>query len=123
VNIRVDLSGFKDCAIFPYLVMAANPHLSTRELQDVASSFGDHQWRSETWIKTRRWMCSVDPTPLQPSADGLDEHARRIMRHNPRLSSSKMVALLKSKGIRRTPQWVYRSRLVDFRVTRTKEWR
>jgi len=110
VNIRVDISGFKDCAIFPYLVMAANPHLSTRDLQDVVSSFGDHQWRSETWIKTRRWMCSVDPTPLQPSADGLDEHARRIMRNHARLSSKKMAALLKSEGILRTPHWVYRSR-------------
>ena len=110
VNIRVDISGFKDCAIFPYLVMAANPHLSTRDLQDVMSSFGDHQWRSETWIKTRRWMCSVDPTPLHPSADGLDERARRIMRNHPRMSAPKMAALLKSEGIRRTPHWVYRSR-------------
>lgn len=110
VNIRVDLSGFKDCAVFPYLVMAANPHLSARELQDVVSSFGDHQWRSETWLKTRRWMCSVDPTPLKPSADGLDERARRIMQGHPRLSSPKMAALLKADGISRTPHWVYRSR-------------
>ena len=121
VNVRVDISGFKDCAVFPYLVMAANPDLSTRDLQDVLSSFGEHQWRSETWIKTRRWMCSVDPTQLQPSADGLDEQARRVMRQNPRMSSRKMAALLKSLGIKRTAHFVYRSRFGCFSPNLTIE--
>ena len=110
VSLRVDLSDFKDCAVFPYLLMAANPGLSTRDLQDVLSSLGDHQWRSETWLKTRRWMVS-DPAPLKPSADGLDERARSVMSDHPRMSSRKMAALLKSQGIPRPPQWVYRSRL------------
>jgi hypothetical protein len=110
VNIQLDLAGFKDCAVFPYLLMAANPHLSTRDIQDVASSFGDHQWRSETWIKTRRWMCSVDPTPVQESADGLDEQAQRILQKNPRMSARRIAAVLEANGILRTLQWVYRSR-------------
>jgi predicted aconitase len=111
VNIRADISGFTDCAVFPYLVMAANPHLSAREIQDVLQSFGERQWRSETWIRTRRWMCKpADTTPLQPSADGLDERARRIMRDNPRMSSRKLGKLLGSSGIMRPVEWVYRSR-------------
>jgi hypothetical protein len=110
VNLRVDIAAFEDCAVFPYLLMAANPHLSAPELQDVLASIGDHQWRSTTWIKTRRYMCDVDPNPLQPSDDGQDERARRIMRDHPRLAARKMAALLKSKGINRPVSWVYRSR-------------
>jgi len=111
VNIRVDVSGFSDCAGFAFLVMAANPHLSASEIQDVLQSFGDTQWRSETWIRTRRWMFKpADATPLQPSADGCDERARCIMRDNPRLSSRRMVKLLGSNGIIRPVGWVYRSR-------------
>jgi hypothetical protein len=109
VNIRVDISAFTECAVFPYLVMAANPHLSAPEIQDVLRSFGDFQWRSETWIKTRRWMFTVGE-PLAPSADGLDERAHRIMRNNPRQSARRLVMLLQSNGINRPLDWVYRSR-------------
>jgi hypothetical protein len=110
VNLHIDISAFTDCAVFPFLVMTANPHLSARDIQDVLQSF-DWQWRSETWIKTRRWMCKpVDRTALQPSADGLDERARCIMRDNPRLSARKLVKLLGSEGIVRPIEWVYRSR-------------
>jgi hypothetical protein len=111
VNIRVDVSGFTDCAVFPYLVMAANPDLSARDIQDVLQSVGAHQWRSETWIRTRRWMCKpADARALQPSADGLDERARCIMRDNPRLSARKLMKLLATHGIVRPIEWVYRSR-------------
>jgi hypothetical protein len=91
--------------------MAANPHLSAPDIHDVLQSFGEHQWRSETWIKTRRWMCAPpDTTPLQPSADGHDERAKRVMRDSPRLSARKVVNLLRSNGIVRPVEWVYRSR-------------
>jgi hypothetical protein len=111
VNIRIDVSRFTECAGFAFLVMAANPHLSATEIQHVLQSFGETQWRSETWIKKRRWMFNADSTPLQPSADGLDERAGQIMRNNPRLAARKMTALLRANGIPRPPHWVYRSRV------------
>jgi hypothetical protein len=111
VTTQVDVSAFTECAIFPYLVMAANPHLSAPDIQDVLASFGAHQWRSETWIKTRRWMCNPpEDAALQPSTDGLDGRARHIMKEHSRWSARKLVKLLLDNGIVRPIEWVYRSR-------------
>ena len=112
VNIRLDISGFTDCAGFVYLVMAANPHLSAKDVQDVLVSVGERQWRSETWIRSRRWMYEPGRNVPVASADGLDERARQLLRDNPRLGARKMAALLRSRGIPRTPDWVFRSRNV-----------
>jgi hypothetical protein len=109
VNIRLDISDFTDCAVFAYLLMAANPQLSTREISDILDTF-DWQCRSQSWVSKRLWM-TEPPKLLEPSADGLDEQAAAIMRNNPRLSSRKLSALLRSQGVQRTPQWVYRSRM------------
>lgn len=109
VCLHVDIRDFTDCAVFPFLLMAANPDLSARDLHDVLAGLDDYQWRSETWLETRRWMC-VDAGVLPPSEDGLDGRAREIMRNQPRISSRRMMKLLRSNGIIRPLDWVYRSR-------------
>lgn len=110
VNLFIDIRDFTDKAIFPYLLMAANPLLSAADIAEVLPEVDEHLWRSQSWISKRLWMCR-DVQATKPNADGLDEKAHRIMAGNPRLSHRKMAYALRQHGISRSPDWVRRHRV------------
>lgn len=112
VNLTVDIRDFKDKAGFAYLVMAANPHLSVRDIQEVLAAVGDQHERPYGWVVRHRWMFH-DPRRAGPErdADGKDAHARSIMEANPHMSSRQLVYLLKKHGINRSREWVRKHRV------------
>lgn len=114
VNYVIDIRDYKGRPGFPWLVIAANPHLSVNVLWRWLTSEGKNYERSESWINRRRWLFQ-DPekatsTGRQPNADGRDGRAIAIMQENPTLSARAMSRLLKEHGIRRDKNWVLRHR-------------
>ena len=113
VNATIDIRDFKDKAGFAYLVIAANPHLSLRDIQEVLASVGEQHERPFGWIRRRRWMFH-DPRSgvgQKPNADGKDEKARKIIAANPHMSARQLVYLLKQHGIIRSREWVRKNRV------------
>jgi hypothetical protein len=108
VHLHLDAAAFKDSAIFPYLIMAANPTLSAPEIERVLDSVGALQHRSLTWIRTRRWMCHA--TVQQQPRDGQDDRALAIVAAHPRKSARQLRLMLRRAGIWRSLDWLYRSR-------------
>jgi len=110
VNFIIDIRDYKGRAGFPWLVMAANPHLSVSALWWWLWSEGGKNQRGESWIKRRRWLFQDPKTANgpggQPNADGKDGRAVKIMRENPTMSARGLVRLLKENGIRRGKDWV-----------------
>jgi hypothetical protein len=107
VNLTVDIRNFKDRAGFPYLLMAANPHLSVRDIQEVLASVADELERPVGWISRRRWLFpGTGKSGAKRNADGNDEKAHKIMEDNPRMSANQLVRLLKDNGIIRSREWV-----------------
>jgi hypothetical protein len=114
VNLTLDIRDFKDHAGFAYLLMAANPDLSVRDIQEVLSNVGKQHERPAGWISRRRWLFHGTGTSgRKPNADGQDERARQIMAENPRLSSRQTVYLLRKYRIRRDKNWVIKNRVSD----------
>jgi hypothetical protein len=112
VNITLDIRDFKDRAGFAYLVMAANPHLSVRDIQEVLAAVGEQHERPVGWISRRRWLFhGTGKSGMKRNADGKDEKAHALMAANPRLSNRQMVYLLREKGIRRSREWVRQHRV------------
>jgi hypothetical protein len=111
VNLTIDIRDFKDKPGFAWLVMAANPHLSVRDIQTVLESVGEQHERPVGWISRRRWLFhGKGRTGAKPNADGLDEKAFRIMKESPRLSNRQLTHTLKGYGINRSREWVRRNR-------------
>lgn len=108
VSLTIDIRDFKDKAVFPWLVMAANPHLSMRDIQVVLANVSEQHERSLGWLSRRRWMIhGKGKRGGRANADGQDERARAIMAANPKLSNRQMARLLREDyGIRRGPEWV-----------------
>lgn len=111
VNLTIDIRDFKDRAGFAWLVMAANPHLSVREIQDVLETVGDEHRRPVGWISRRRWLFHGKGKPgMKRNRDCLDERARKIMADNPHSSCRQLAYKLREKGINRSPEWVRQNR-------------
>jgi hypothetical protein len=116
VNQIIDIREFTHCAVYPWLVMAANPHLSAPDIQeflsrqDVAEAF-----RPTRWISKRRWMCGETRHQggTRPDADGRDPLAFELLSDNRDLSLRDMVRLLKENGITRGREWVRVNRVRD----------
>ena len=111
----VDVRMFARTAIYPYLLMCANPHLSSPDITRVIFATGaPATYRSARWLNARRWMVSHAKRPVaaegspgrRPNADGRDPQAIRIMRDNPEMSLRNLVRLLKDHGIVRNKNWV-----------------
>jgi hypothetical protein len=114
INYVIDIRDFKGRAGFPWLVIAANPHLSLHVLRMWLKSEGDDYERSESWIYRRRWLFE-DPKKAngigrQPNVDGKDEYAIKIVRENPTMSARALSRLLKEHGIVRKKDWVLKHR-------------
>ena len=108
VNLTIDIRDFKDKAIFPWLLMAANPHLSLRDTQSVLANVGEQHERSLGWLSRRRWMIhGKGKRGVRANADGQDDRARAIMAENPKLSNRQMAWLLRHEyGVKRGAEWV-----------------
>jgi hypothetical protein len=112
VNLTIDIRDFKDSAGFPYLLMAANPGLSVRDIQEVLLSVSDKLERPVGWISRRRWLFfGTGKSGPKRNADGNDEKAQRIMEENPRMSSRQLVSMLWENGVRRSREWVRKHRV------------
>ena len=112
VNLTIDVRDFKDKAGFAWLLMAANPHLSVRDIQAVLEGVGEQHERPVGWLSRRLWLFrGKGKAGARRNSDGKDEQARRIMGENPRMSSRQMVHLLQQKGIRRSREWVRLNRV------------
>ena len=112
VNLTIDIRDFKDKAGFAWLVMAANPHLSVRDIQEVLANVGEQHERPVGWISRRIWLFrGKGKAGARRDADGLDEKARKIMEENPRLSNRQVAWLLRKNGIPRSPEWVRQNRV------------
>jgi hypothetical protein len=114
VNLTIDIRDFKDKAGFAFLVMAANPHLSVRDIQAVLVNVGEQHERPLGWISRRIWLFrGKSKRGAKPNADGQDERAREIMAEHPHLSGRQMVYVLRLRGIRRGLEWVRLNRVSD----------
>ncbi len=102
-----DILTFKDRAVFPWLVMAANPDLPSSKIEDYLASQGCP--RPAAWIRKRRWMVCPAGTPVA-NGDGRDAQALQLMADNPEMSLRNMSALLEEHGIVRKKDWVRRYR-------------
>jgi len=110
INYVIDVRDFKGRPGFPWLLIAANPHLSVNVLWMWLRSEDKKYERSQSWIYRRRWLFE-DPEKAngvgrQPNVDGKDGRAIAIMRENPTLSARAMSRLLKEHGIVRNKDWV-----------------
>ena len=112
VNLTIDIRDFKDKAGFAWLVMAANPHLSVRDIQEVLANVGEQHERPRGWLSRRRWLFHDSQRPgTRRNADGLDGKARALMAENPHLSNRQMAWLLRENGVNRSPEWVRKNRV------------
>lgn len=117
VNLTLDVRDFKGRAGMPWLIMAANVHLSINDLLEVMRAFGYERTRS--WVSRRRWIffpADYVRNTARVNADGQDARASRIMAENPRASARELARILKKMGIRRGKDWVLRHRVQQHRV-------
>jgi hypothetical protein len=112
VNEAIDIRQFEDVPGYALLVIAANPHLSRFEIWAWLQRHGVE--RPDSWIKKRRWLFQMpdcrNAPGVKPDADGLGKRALDIMRANPTLSSRALAKLLAKQGIKRSREWVRKSR-------------
>jgi hypothetical protein len=109
VNQIIDIREFTHCAVYPWLLMAANPHLSAPDISEItASQDNDAVFRPARWINKRRWMCGETRHQggARRNADGRDPLAFELLAANRTLSLRDMVRLLKEHGISRGREWV-----------------
>jgi len=112
-NNFIDVREFVDTpGGYPWLVMAANPHLSARDIHLFLGQ-GNNR-RPESWLKRRRWLFRKPGDPQAqrstPDRDGQQARATKIMRENPRLSVRQLTVLVNKKGIKRSREWVRKHR-------------
>jgi hypothetical protein len=112
VNQIIDIREFRHCAVYPWLLMAANPHLSAPDLSEIT---GNASFRPARWINKRRWMCGETRNKggNRPNADGRDPLAFKLLGEFRELSLRDMVKLLKENGISRSREWVRVNRVRD----------
>jgi hypothetical protein len=114
VHMALNAADFRGTPIYPWLVIAANPHLSApdilRFLKVEAKSGLKNVERPLSWIRRKRWMAQF-PNHVNMSGPRSDDDAeyRRavvIMRSNPTMSARALARLLKENGIERGKDWV-----------------
>ena len=116
VKQHIDIRDLEGTPVYPWLVMAANPHLSAPDLREfLEMQSGEHPavYRPLHWIQRRRWMCL--PAGTAPAAnyrdrDGKQAGAAAIMAAHPGLSLRDLTELLRDHGIHRSREWVRRQR-------------
>jgi hypothetical protein len=116
INHVIDIRDFIGRPCYPELFVAANTHLSVRNmemfLRDVVGGCNE---RTPSWLARRRWMSeppgTINKSGVKRNADGKDEQAIRIMSENRRMSVRALARLLrKDHGITRSSEWVRQHR-------------
>jgi hypothetical protein len=95
VKMVVDAADFRGTPIYPWLVIFANPHLTSTELElffDAEADKGlEKIQRTPRWIRKKRWMGRLpgvtNASGPKPNKDGQDDRAVAILRDNPHLSA------------------------------------
>ena len=115
VNHVVNIKDFENTPGYAWLVIAANPQLSARDIRNVLMHTGAQHQRSESWINRHRWLFRVANADVERgpgrNADGLEGRALAIIAENSRLSSRQLAGLMRANGVPRSPEWVRRNRL------------
>jgi hypothetical protein len=107
VNLEIDIQAFVGQAGYPWLVIAANPHLSAPYIMEWCASQDVNAIRSETWIKKRRWMFHPKfKSGGKRNADGKDERAIALMAEYTGLSLRDLRKVLAENGIVRGKDWI-----------------
>jgi hypothetical protein len=109
----IDAREFKGRAGMPWLIMAANVHLSITELLEVMAAYGYERTRS--WVSRRRWIF-VDANYVRScgvarNADGQEDRAYRMMAKHPHVSARELARILRQNGIKRGKDWVLKNRV------------
>jgi hypothetical protein len=111
--VDIDARDFKGRAGMPWLIMAANVHLSINQLLDVMAHYGYERTRS--WVERRRWIFFdenyVRQSGAAADADGQQARAYKIMDKHPKVSARNMVRILREHGIKRGKDWVLKHRV------------
>ena len=114
----IDARDFLGTAVYPFLIMAANPHLPAIAIWEwlfEQSKQTPGAERPVSWIRKRRWMVQKPGSRLRPgvkaNADGMDPAALEFMANNPGLSLRDLVVELRAAGIRRGREWCRRNRV------------
>jgi hypothetical protein len=115
VNLIADARNVVGLAGYPWIIIAANPHLSNAAIErHLASCRIDGAERSLSWIQRHRWMfrrsADIESNGAKSNLDGNHARAVRIMRENPTLSSRRLVHVLKEHRIKRSREWVRKHR-------------
>ena len=111
VNLTIDIRDFKDKAGFAWLVLAANPHLSVRDIQEVLAGVGEQHERPVGWISRRRWMFHGTGKPgsqVDPQKAAL---ARTIMEDNPTASNRQLAGMFRAAGLSFSRDYARRHRV------------
>jgi hypothetical protein len=111
VNLVADARNVVGLAGYPWLIIAANPHLSNREIEMYLRTCGiPGVQRPSSWIQRRRFLFRQSSTLSWTDRDGNQARAVEIMRENPTASSRQLVHLLKKHDIIRSREWIRRHR-------------
>lgn len=115
IRYRLDIKAedFKGRAGMPWLIMAANLHLSINELLEVMEAYG--YYRTRSWVSRRRWIF-FDANYVRNAggvrnADGQEGRACQIMDKHPHVSARELARILRKNGIRRGKDWVLKNRV------------
>lgn len=113
VNLTLDIRSMEGLAGYPWVLIAANPHLSIADIERFLccklDDGLDGVLRSRSWIQ-RRLFLFRRPKSDRAHPDGKDERAIAIMQDYPTMSARNLSKLLKQHGINREKTWVWRHR-------------
>jgi hypothetical protein len=114
VHMALNAADCRGTPIYPWLVIAANPHLSAPdilrffELEAERGLAGIR--RPLSWIRRKRWMAQfpdhINMSGPRPDDDAQYRRAVAIMRANPTMSARALARLLKENGVDRGKDWV-----------------
>ena len=112
-RLDIDAADFEGRAGMPWLIMAANVHLSITELLEVMAVYGYERTRS--WVSRRRWIFfdanHVRNAGRTRNEDGQEDRAQRIMDEHPHVSARELARILRENGIKRGKDWVLKNRV------------
>ncbi len=114
VNLIADATDVMGLAGYPWVILAANPHLSSEKIDAFLRAIGGGSVRSLSWIKRHRWMFRKRDAKYTGGAkadqDGNYRRAVAIMHDNPTVSTRALVHTLKAHRIQRSREWVRQHR-------------
>jgi hypothetical protein len=117
INHVIDIREFRGTPGYSMLVVAANTNLSAFDIQSFLILQARELplvERTLSWIKRRRWLFQQPGTDNRksPASDQDGKYARavRIMAEHPTSSVRGLSRLLKTYGIKRSPEWCRKHR-------------